>query len=230
MKKILLLISMIFITNVANAKFEHYASVKMGVGHTTIYVDEHDKFGDYFVKVYEQEVLGVNGLTYNSSGMLWELSPALGIDWTAGDTYGTPNRYDWFHLRLEGELGYNHYTENGKFKYNYMIMEKSAINMNEIFLLANGYMDFWIDKFIPYVGLGFGYGFGKAEATLTVNGEEINDSTNDNGIIYALHLGVGYKHSDITTLDLGCRRVYVPTQDNGRYIFDTIRLGARFRI
>lgn len=229
MKKILLLLSIIFITNTANAKIEHYASVKMGLGRTTIYVDGNDTFGDYFVKVYEQE-MGINGLTYESSGMLWELSPALGIDWTAGNTYGAPSSYDWFHLRLEGELGYNHYSENGKFKYNYMVMEKSALNINQIFLLANGYADFRIDKFVPYVGLGFGYSFGKEEATLTANGEEVNDSTNDNGIIYALHLGVGYKYSDITTIDFGCRRVYMPTQDDGQYIFDTIRLGTRFRI
>lgn len=229
MKRILLLLSIIFITNTANAKIEHYASVKMGLGRTTIYVDGNDTFGDYFVKVYEQE-MGINGLTYESSGMLWELSPALGVDWTPGNTYGAPSSYDWFHLRLEGELGYNHYTENGKFKYNYMVMEKSALNINQIFLLANGYADFRIDKFVPYVGLGLGYSFGKEEATLTANGEEVNDSTNDNGIIYALHLGVGYKYSDITTIDFGCRRVYIPTQDDGQYIFDTIRLGTRFRI
>ena len=228
MKKILVLLSIIFITNTANAKIEHYASVKMGLGRTTIYVDGNDTFGDYFVKWYEDEVWGINGITYESSGLLWELSPALGIDWTAGNTYGAPSRYDWFHLRLEGELGYNHYTENGKFKHNYIIKDKAEINFDKIFLLVNGYADFRIDKIVPYVGLGFG--FGKEEATLTAQGIEGNDSTNDNGIIYALHMGVGYKYSDITTIDFGCRRVYIPTQDDGQYIFDTIRLGTRFRI
>jgi len=229
MKKILLLLSIIFITNAADAKIEHYASVKMGLGRTTIYVDGNDTFGDSLVKV-SQENTGLDGYKYEYSGLLWELSPALGIDWTPGNTYGTQNRYDWFHLRLEGELGYNHYTENGKLKYDYMITDKTTINFNQILLLANGYADFRIDKIVPYVGLGFGYGFGKEEITLTNDYGEFNDSTNDNGIIYALHLGVGYKYSDITTIDFGCRRVYMPTQDDGQYVFDTIRLGTRFRI
>ena len=229
MKKILLLVGMIFITNVANARTEYYASVKMGVGGTTIYVDGNTTFGDYLVQTAEYDT-GLSGYKYEHSGLLWEMSPAIGIDWSGGNTYGAPGRYDWFHLRLEGELGYNHYNENGKLKYYYTVTDKTKIKFDQIFFLANGYADFRIDNIIPYVGLGLGYGFGKQEVTLNNDYGEFSDSTNDNGIIYALHLGVGYKSSDITTFDLGYRRLYMPTEDNGQYIFNTIRFGARFRI
>lgn len=215
MKKILLLVSMIFITNVADARMEYYASIKAGAGDTTIYVDGSKQMGDYLVK----ELHGNNGFKYDDSGWLWEISPAIGIDWAM-------NLYGWFHLRLEGELGYNHYREEGKIKKGYAITDRVEAKLDQIFLLTNGYADFRIDKFVPYVGLGLGYGFGRDE--VTVNDGSI--SADDSGIIYALHLGVGYKYSDITTFDLGLRRVYVPTEDDGKYVFDTIRLGARFRI
>ena len=217
MKKILLLISMILITNVADARMEYYASIKAGAGDTTIYVDGDKKIGDYLVK--ELEIYRGPGLQYDDSGLLWEISPAIGIDWAM-------NLYGWFHLRLEGELGYNHYREDGTVKKDYAITDRVKVKSDQIFLLANGYADFRIDKVIPYVGLGLGYGFGRDGITV----DNLHESTNDSGIIYALHLGVGYKYSDITTFDLGLRRVYVPVEDDGQYDFDTIRLGARFRI
>ena len=79
---------------------------------------------------------------------------------------------------------------------------------------------------IPYIGFGLGYSFGKYETT--INGD--SESVNDNGILYAMHLGLAYKFSDITTFDLGGRRVYAPAEDDGKYVFDSIRLGLRFRI
>lgn len=211
MKKFLFLIAVILISNTANARTEYYAALKVGAGDTTIYVDKNTKIGDFLV-----ENLGGN---YEASGLLVEISPAIGVDWAM-------NLYGWFHLRLEGELGYNHYSEDGKLKQGYVVKDNAEIKLNQFFALVNGYADFRIDKIIPYVGFGFGYGFGKDEITIN----NINDSIDDSGIIYALHLGAGYKYSEITTFDLGLRRVYVPTEDDGKYIFDTIRLGARFRI
>jgi len=230
MKKFLLLACMVFITNVADAKVEYYASVKAGVGGTTIYVNDNDKFGDYLVKEFEIANPGLRGYSYDSSGVLWEISPAVGLDWSLSNMYGKKHPYEWFHLRLEGELGYNNYHENGTVKRGYTVDAKTEIQTNQIFLLANGYADFRIDNIVPYIGLGLGYGFGREEVTGTNNTEEIKDSANDEGVIYALHAGVAYKYSDITTLDLGYRRAYMPTADDGLYVFQTVRLGARFRM
>lgn len=222
MKKLLFLTSMILITNVANAETEYYAAMKMGIGDATIYVNSDDKLGDYLVRISEAES-GLNGYNYDASGLLWEVSPAIGVDWAM-------NLYGWFHLRLEGEFGYNRYHEKGKLKYNYAVTDRTKVELNQFFMLVNGYADFRIDKVVPYIGLGLGYGFGKDELTISNEYGDFSDSINDNGIIYALHLGVGYKFSEITTFDLGLRRVYAPAEDKGSYIFDTVRLGARFRI
>ena len=225
MKKILLLTSMIFITSVANAaQTEYYAAVKTGVGDTTIYVNGDTKLGDYLVSE------SGNGYKYDASGILWGISSAVGIDWSLNTMYTTQNPYGWFHLRLEGELGYNNYSESGKLKYDYAVTDRIKVKLNQIAFLANGYADFRIHKVVPYIGLGFGYSFGKAELTLSNEYGEFNNSVNDNGILYGFYLGVGYKYSDITTFDLGYKRFYAPTEDDGKYVFDSVRLGARFRI
>lgn len=229
MKKFLLPAGMVLITCVANAQTEYYASVKAGVGNTTVYVDGNTKLGDYLVQVSEENA-GHGGFMYDASGLLWEISPALGIDWSPNKMYVTQSPYGWFHLRLEGELGYNNYRENGKLKYNYTVTDRTKIKFNQIFLLANGYADFRIDRVVPYVGLGLGYSFGREEITISNGIGEFNNSVNDNGMVYALHAGIGYKYSDIMTLDLGYRRLYAPTKDDGMYVFSTLRLGARFRI
>ena len=235
MKKVLLLLSMVFVTSAADAKIEYYTSMKAGVGDTTIYVHGNTKQGDYLVDVFEEN-FGI-GYKYDSSGLLWEISPAVGIDWSVNNVYGSPDMCDtpcgWFHLRLEGEIGYNNYRENGKLKQNYIVADKIETKYDYLFLLANGYADFRIDKFVPYVGLGLGYALGREEITIHGNQaglEEFNDSIDDSGIIYALYAGIGYKHSDITTLDLGYRRLYAPMEGDGMNVFSTIRLGARFRI
>lgn len=206
MKKILLLTGAFFIGGVANAQTTYYASVKMGLGDVTIYQDD-TKLEDYFAE-----------FGFESSGLLLEISPAIGIDWAV-------NPEGWLHFRLEAELGYNYYHENIKLKLDDIRME---IDFNQLFLLANWYANFRIDRFVPYVGVGLGHGWG----TLTLNDE--SDGTEEfidaNGEIYALHFGLGYRYSDITTFDLGARRVYVPAEDDGQYVFDSIRLGARFRI
>lgn len=225
MKKIILLMCLLAVTDVANAKTEHYASIKAGFGNTTIYVDKNTKLGDWLV-----QESGSAGYSYDSSGLLWDLSSAIGIDWTPGDTYGVKSPYDWFHMRLEGEIGYNRYVENGKLKYGYAITDKTSIRFDKLFIMANGYMDFRIDKVSPYFGLGIGYGLGKEDITISNTAGEFNDSANNTGIIYALSLGVAYKYSNITTLDFGLRRIYVPMEDDGRYVYDTIRFGTRFRI
>lgn len=228
MKKFLLLLaSIVSMTNVANAQIEYYASVKAGLGDTTIYVDNNTKIGDYLVAVSEENA-GHGGFRYGASGLLWEISPALGIDWTASNMYGTP--YSWFHLRLEGELGYNNYRESGKLKYDFMVTDRVDIKFNQIFLLANGYADFRIDQMVPYVGFGFGYAFGNDEVTISNDSGEFSNSADDKGVIYGLYLGLGYKYSDITTLDFGYKRIWAPTQDDGMYVFSAIRFGARFRI
>ena len=49
----------------------------------------------------------------------------------------------------------------------YVIDAMTDIKYDHIFLLANGYADFRIDKIVPYVGLGLGYSFGREEATIT---------------------------------------------------------------
>lgn len=225
MKKILVLIGMIFITCAANAQVEYYTSVKLAVGGTTIYVDDNQKLGDYLATVSGA------GYKYDGSGLLLGISPAVGIDWSPNKMYVNQHPYGWFHLRLEGELGYNRYDHDGKLRYDYQITDEINVKLNHLFALANGYADFKIDKVVPYVGLGVGYSFGKAEVTV-VNDEygERSDSDDDSGFIYAMYLGVGYKYSDITTFDLGYRRVYAPTRDDGLYVFSTLRLGARFRI
>lgn len=226
MKKILLLTSMILAAGAANAQTEYYASAKLGIGDTTIYVDGDTKFGDYLVQEFGP------GYRFDDSGLLWEISTAVGVDWSPNSMYVKQNPYGWFHLRLEGEFGYNNYNEDGKLRHDYLIDAMTEIKYDHIFLLANGYADFKIDNVIPYIGFGFGYSFGREEATITDinNGEELSDSINDNGIIYALHAGIGYKYSDITTLDLGYRRVWMPTEEDGMNVFGTVRLGARFRI
>ena len=232
MKKILLLMGAFFITGVANAQTEYYASMKLGAGDTTVYVQGDTKYGDYLV---------ANGLgsSFDASGLLWEMSAAFGIDWSLDSMYGIPrknrsgqpSRWGWLQLRLEGELGYNRYREDGKLKNNiYAVTSKTKLKMDEFFLLANGYMDFIFNKIVPYVGLGLGYSFGKEEITISDNTQSFSNFVDDNGIIYALHVGVAYKHSDITTLDLGYRRVWMPTEEDGMNVFGTIRLGARFRI
>lgn len=220
MKKILLLISMVLITNIANAQTEFYTSVKVGAGDTTIYVDDDTKLGDYL-----EEQSG-SGYKYSDSGLLWGISAAVGLDWSPTKMYIKQSPYDWFHLRLEGEFGYNNYREDGKLRYDYMITDEIKEKYDQFLILANGYADFKIDNVIPYVGMGIGYGLSKEEMKIN----ESSDSVDDSGVVYALHLGIGYKYSDITTLDFGVRRVYAPTEDDGRYIFDMIRLGARFRI
>lgn len=233
MKKILLLMGAFFITGVANAQTEYYASMKIGAGDTIIYVQGDTKYGDYLA-----EASG-NGYSFDATGLLWEMSAAFGINWSLDSMYGTPrnnrsgqpSRWGWLRLRLEGELGYNHYHEDGKLKNNiYTVTDKIKIKMNEFFLLANGYADFIFDKFVPYLGLGVGYSFGKEEITLSNNGGNFSNFVDDNGFIYALHLGVGYKYSEITTFDLGYRRVWMPTEEDGMNVFGTIRLGARYRI
>lgn len=222
MKKILLTLCLVLATSVANARVEYYASVKMGLGDTTIYVNDDDKLGDF---------LAGPGHRYDGSGLTWELSPALGLDWSLDNMYVKHNPYGWFHLRLEGEVGYNHYHEDGKIKDDsYTVTDKIKVKMDQFFLLANGYADFRINKVVPYVGLGLGYSFGKQEIVVSNAGGEYSDFVDDNGIIYALHLGVAYKYSEITTVDFGYRRVYAPTEDDGLNIFGTLRLGARFRI
>lgn len=222
MKKIILLTSMIAMTSVANAQTEYYFSTKMGIGDTDIYVDNDTKFSDYIIKAAERNT-GLTGFEYDASGLLWELSPAVGIDWTI-------NNSGWFHIRLEGEMGYNHYYEDGKLKYNNMVSDKIKVEFNDIFFLVNGYADFRINKIVPYVGLGLGYGWGKKEMTVNNGLGEFNNSDNDRGGLIALHLGVAYKYSDITTFDFGIRAVDAPVENDGSYIYTTARLGARFRI
>ncbi len=223
MKKILLLMGAFFITGVANAQTEYYASMKLGAGDTTIYTSGNTKQGAEIENAFE--ALGYR-YKYTDSGLLWEISPAVGIDWSFDKMYVTP--YRGLHLRLEGELGYNHYSENGKLKDGYAVADTVKIKFDEMFLLANGYADFRIDKFAPYVGFGVGYAFGRQEITIT--GLHFNDSVDDGGVIYALHAGIAYKHSDITMLDVGYRRLYEPTEGNGLNVFSTVRLGVRFRI
>ena len=225
MKKVLFLASALFISGVANAQTEYYTSIKAGLGDTTIYVQGDTKLGDYL-----SDVAGA-GYRYDGSGLTWELSPAIGIDWSPNSLYVKQNPYGWFHLRLEGEFGYIHYHEDGKLKdKNYTITDKTKLKIDQFVLLANGYADFKIRKVVPYVGFGLGYSFGKEEITVSNSAGEFGDSANDNGIVYALHFGVAYKYSEITTLDLGYRRVYEPTEDDGLNVFGTIRFGARFRI
>ena len=224
MKKIFLLTGMILATNVANAQTEFYTSVKMGFGGTTIYVDGGDKLGDYLVKESGP------GYKYSDTGLLWEASTALGIDWSPRKMYVKQGSNEWFHLRLEGEFGYNNYRKNGELTYNYVITDNIKIKSNNFFALINGYTDFRIDNIIPYLGLGIGYSFGNEKIKLSNEGGSFSDSVDADGIIYALHLGVGYKYSDITTFDLGGRRVYAPAKDDGMVVFDTVRFGVRFRI
>ncbi|MBO4480859.1 MAG: outer membrane beta-barrel protein [Alphaproteobacteria bacterium] len=229
MKKFLVLICLVLVTNVANARTEYYTSVKVGAGDTTIYVNDDDKLGDYLIKVSEENT-GLNGYKYSDFGLLWEISAAVGLDWAPGKMYVKKNPYDWFHLRLETEFGYNNYRENGKLRYDYTITDRIKVKYDHFFALLNGYADFRIDNIVPYVGLGVGYGFGKEEIKVTNEHGRYSDSVDDSGVIYAVHLGVGYKYSDITTLDFGVRRVYAPTEDDGMDVFDTVRLGARFRM
>jgi len=226
MKKILVLIGMIFITCAANAQIEYYTSIKLAVGSTTIYVDDNTTLGDYLAAVSGA------GYKYDGSGLLLGISSAVGIDWSPNKMYVNQHPYGWFHLRLEGELGYNYYSHDGKLRYDYQITDKINVNLKHLSVLANGYADFRINKVIPYVGLGAGYSFGKAEIAVinTEYGDEHSDSDDDSGFIYALYLGVGYKYSDITTFDLGYRRVYAPTKDDGLYVFSMLRLGVRLRI
>ena len=54
MKKIFCWMTLFFlVAGVANAQTEYYTSIKMGMGDTTIYVNNDDKFGDYLVKLSE---------------------------------------------------------------------------------------------------------------------------------------------------------------------------------
>lgn len=229
MKKILVIAGLIFTSGAANAKVESYASIKTGFGGATLYVDGDTELGDWLVELSNANT-GTDGYKYGSTGLLWELTGALGVDWTPGNAYDIRNQNQWFHIRAEAEFGYNHYRQDGKLKYDYTVSDTVTINFNQMFLLANGYADFRIDKIAPYVGLGVGYTFGTNEISLRNAYGEFNDSANENGVIYALHLGMGYKYSDITTFDFGARRVYIPTTDDGKYVFDSVRIGARYRI
>lgn len=229
MKKIFVLLSMILVMNTANAQIGYYASVKAGAGATTFYVNDDDKLGDYLVKDFKNNGLNVD--KYTDSGLLWEMTASVGVDWAPSNMYVKQNPYDWFHLRLEGEFGYNSYHEDGDLKYDYMTTGSVKLKQNYFFALANGYADFRIDNFIPYIGAGIGYGFGNEEVKVKYESQpEISNSADDNGIIYALHCGAGYVYSDKTTLELGFRRVYMPLEDDGMNIFDSVRLGVRFRI
>ncbi len=225
MKKIIFLAGAMFITNAAVAQTTYYASVKLGLGDATLYVDGDTTMGEYL-----EDILGP-GYTYNGRGTTWEFSPALGLDWSPNRMYTKHNPFSWFHLRLEGEFGYNNYREKGNLKYNFTVTDKITMKMDQFFMLANGYADFHINDVIPYVGLGLGYSFGTQELTsVDTNNIETSDFVNDKGIIYALHLGVAFKYSEITTVDLGYRRVYAPSDDNGMNVFGSFRLGGRFRI
>ena len=232
MKKFLVLVGMLLVTNVANAKFEHYASVKLGIGDLTMYTHGHHELGDDLVDIFEEET-GLPGFKYSDMGWLWDGSAAIGFDWSPGKMYVKKNPYDWFHLRLEGEFGYNNYRGNGKLRQNYEVRDKTKVKYDHFFALVNGYADFRIDDFVPYFGVGIGYSTGKKELQIRgvdVIGGKASNNINDDGLIYALHLGLGYKCSDITTLDFGVKKVYAPAEDNGMDVFDTVRLGARFRI
>ena len=220
MKKFILCVCVFFITNVATAYTEYYVSTKAGLGDATIYQDDI-KFGDYLVKDYDK------GSNYDGAGLLWGMSASIGLDWSPNSMYVNQNPYAWFHLRLEGEFGYDNYHEDGKIKLiraseDIDIESDINIKFNSFFMLANGYADFRIHKVVPYIGAGVGYSFGSIKA----NG----DPYDEDGLIYALHAGVAYKYSDITTFDLGYRRVYAPAEDNGLYVFGSVRFGARFRI
>ena len=56
MKKILLFLCMVFITNTANARVEYYASAKFGLGDTTIYLDGDTNLGDWLVQESEHKL------------------------------------------------------------------------------------------------------------------------------------------------------------------------------
>ncbi len=227
MKKILVPAAAVLIVNVASAQTEYYVSAKLGGGDTIIYAHGDTKVGDELVDAFDQEY-GVPH-KYSNSGLLWEASGAVGLDWSPSNMYVKKNPYDWFHLRLEAEFGYNNYREDGKLKQNNIVQHDVEIKYDHFFMLANGYADFKIDSVVPYVGLGIGYSFGKEELTIR-NLAEYNESIDDDGILYALHAGVGYKYSDITIVDLGYKRVYAPKEGDGLDVFSTIRLGVRFRI
>ena len=226
MKKILGLTAMALISGVANASTEYYVSAKLGVGDTIIYADGDTRVDDYLVKTFNE--LDGASYKYSSSGLLWDASFAVGVDWSLATMYVKKSQYDWFHVRLEGEVGYNNYREQGKLKDNYVVKHDLEIRYDNLFILANGYADFRINRIVPYLGLGLGYGFDNEE--LTVKDINFSNSVDDGGIIYALHAGVGYKYSDVTTLDLGYRRVYAPTDGDGLDVFSAIRFGIRFRI
>ncbi len=218
MKKILLLATIIGLTNTANAQTEYYTSVKAGLGSTAMYVNNDTEFGDALAQSWE-DAYGLTGFEYKSGGILWEISPSVGIDWTL-------NNSGWLHARLEGELGYNRYHETGKVKRNMEIFSETEINFDDIFLLINGYMDFKIDNAIPYIGIGIGHDWETVEITV----DNLNESINDDGSIFALHLGMAYKYSYKTTFDFGVRRVYIPVENDESYVFTTARVGVRFRI
>ena len=226
MKKILGLTAMVLISGVANASTEYYVSAKVGAGDIIMYADGNTKASDFLVETFNE--LDGARYKYSSSGLLWDASAAVGVDWSLATMYVKKSPYDWFHVRLEGEFGYNNYRENGKLKDNYVVKHEVEINYDNIFILANGYADFRINKIVPYLGLGLGYSFDKKE--LNVTDLDFNNSVDDSGIIYALHAGVGYKYSDVTTLDLGYRRVYAPSEGDGLDVFSAIRFGIRFRI
>ena len=155
MKKIFCCLVMILVTSVANAQTEYYTSLKVGMGDTTIYVNGDDKLGNSLEEL--------TGYRYSDTGLLWEVSASLGFDWSPGKMYVTKNPHDWFHLRLEGEFGYNNYRENGKLRNNYTVADRIRVKYDNFFVLANGYADFRIDRFVPYFGLGIGYSFGNEE-------------------------------------------------------------------
>lgn len=226
MKKILVLAAVVLITDVANAQTEYYMSPKLGGGNVTMYAQGDTKATDLLVQTFNE--LDGAQYKYSNSSMLWNASVALGVDWSLTRMYVKKNPYDWFHVRLEGEFGYNNYREEGKLKDNYIIKHNLDMKIENFFILANGYADFQIDSFVPYIGLGLGYSFEKQE--LSVQDINYNDYVDDSGMIYALHAGAGYKYSDITTFDFGYRRVYSPTEGDGLNVFSSVRFGARFRI
>ena len=71
-----------------------------------------------------------------------------------------------------------------------------AGDLGQLLILANGYYDFTIGKFVPYIGLGLGM----VSATFTSG-----SSSTDSLFAWAAHLGLNYMLTDQLGLGLGYR-------------------------
>ena len=136
-----------------------------------------------------------------NGGMNW---PGVAID-GASDLFDTG-------YSVGGSFDY-HFTPNWRaglsvdYLSNAASDKPSGNDLTQLLVMANGYYDFTMGKFVPYIGLGLGMVHATIDSTF-------GGGASDNYFAWAAHLGVNYMLTDQLGLGLGYRfAVWTPPSD-----------------